>query len=78
MISAENRYQGTIDAPLEGAHPLFVCSQDERIAVEHPLLSVVDDDESVRESLPDLIKGVRLCGSSFFVGGRVSLIRLCR
>jgi FixJ family two-component response regulator len=27
----------------------------ERTVVEHPLVSVVDDDESVRESLPDLL-----------------------
>jgi FixJ family two-component response regulator len=31
-------------------------SQQERIVIEHSLVSVVDDDESVRESLPDLLK----------------------
>jgi FixJ family two-component response regulator len=31
-----------------------VCSQDKSIA-SHQLVSIVDDDESVRESLPDLI-----------------------
>ena len=31
-------------------------SHSERIAGERPLLSVVDDDESVRESLPDLLR----------------------
>ena len=41
-----------------------------------PLLSVVDDDESIRESLPDLIKEFGFCGSSFFLSGRVSLIRM--
>ena len=30
--------------------------QKERDIVQHPLVSVVDDDESVRESLPDLIR----------------------
>jgi FixJ family two-component response regulator len=30
--------------------------QQERIVIEHSLVSVVDDDESVRESLPDLLK----------------------
>jgi FixJ family two-component response regulator len=65
MISAENRYQGTIDAPLERAHPLFVCSQDERIAVEHPLVSIVDDDESVRESLPDLLREFGFAARAF-------------
>jgi FixJ family two-component response regulator len=32
------------------------------------LVSIVDDDESVREALPDLLKGTRLFRSSIFVG----------
>lgn len=31
-------------------------SHQETSAIEHSLVSVVDDDESVRESLPDLLK----------------------
>src|SRR5262249_29825913 len=31
-------------------------SHERRSATERPLLSVVDDDESVRESLPDLLR----------------------
>src|SRR5215510_16094597 len=31
-------------------------SRERRSATERPLLSVVDDDESVRESLPDLLR----------------------
>ena len=31
-------------------------SQDKEIVVEHILVSIVDDDESMRESLPDLIR----------------------
>jgi FixJ family two-component response regulator len=31
-------------------------SHQERTVIEHSLVSVVDDDESVRESLPDLLK----------------------
>jgi FixJ family two-component response regulator len=31
-------------------------SHQEKSVMEHPLVSVVDDDESVRESLPDLLK----------------------
>src|SRR5579862_2431896 len=31
-------------------------SCQEKIASEHPLVAVVDDDESVRESLPDLLR----------------------
>ena len=32
------------------------------------LVSIVDDDESVREALPDLLKELRLLRSSIFVG----------
>jgi FixJ family two-component response regulator len=38
------------------AHPLVMQSNQESGAAERPLLSVVDDDESVRESLPDLLR----------------------
>lgn len=31
-------------------------NRQERSAIEHVLVSVVDDDESVRESLPDLLR----------------------
>ena len=37
-----------------------------------PLVSIVDDDESVRESLPDLLTGIRIFDSGVLVGGRVS------
>jgi|SRR5580658_1873150 FixJ family two-component response regulator len=36
-------------------HPVMESLKDRR-GNEHPLLSVVDDDESIRESLPELIK----------------------
>ena len=32
---------------------------------EHPLLSVVDDDESVRESLPDLLRKLGFAAQAF-------------
>ena len=56
MISAENQYQSTIDTPDGEAHPVVMQSQHERSAKERPLISIVDDDESVRESLPDLLR----------------------
>lgn len=56
MISAENQYQSTIDARHGEAHPAVMQSQHERSAKERPLVSIVDDDESVRESLPDLLR----------------------
>jgi FixJ family two-component response regulator len=54
MISVGNQYQSTIDVPRGEVHPSAVRSQDRSVGLE-PLVSIVDDDESVRESLPDLI-----------------------
>ena len=55
MIPAGSRYQSTIDLRRRKAHASVVRSQNKRIASHHLLVSIVDDDESVRESLPDLI-----------------------
>jgi len=49
------RYQSLIDAPPHEAHCCDMESRQERRALGRPLVSVVDDDESVRESLPDLL-----------------------
>ena len=38
------------------AHCLAMGSRERRSASERRLLSVIDDDESVRESLPDLLR----------------------
>lgn len=65
MISAENQYQSTIDAPHGEAHPSVMHSQDERSAIERPLVSIVDDDESVRESLPDLLREFGFAARAF-------------
>jgi FixJ family two-component response regulator len=43
-------------------------SCQEKIAGEHPLVAVVDDDESVRESLPDLLREFGLATDSFSSG----------
>jgi hypothetical protein len=40
------------------------------------LVSVIDDDESVRESLPDLLREVRLRGPGVLVGGGVPRVQL--
>ena len=40
------------------------------------LVSIVDDDQSVRESLPDLTRSVRLCSLCVLFRGRVSRIWL--
>jgi len=45
-----------MDAAGRVAHCLVMGSHERRSATERPLLSVIDDDESVRESLPDLLR----------------------
>jgi FixJ family two-component response regulator len=44
-----------MDALPREAHSYDMELRQERRATERPLVSVVDDDESVRESLPDLL-----------------------
>src|SRR5260370_40912024 len=40
--------------------------EDERaMIVERPLVAVIDDDESVRESLPDLLRELGFAGLAF-------------
>jgi len=45
-----------MDAPRGLAHCSFMKSDQGKSVIERPLVSLVDDDESVRESLPDLLK----------------------
>lgn len=56
MISEQSQYQSPIDAPHGQAHPSVMQSQHESSSLEGPLVSIVDDDESLRESLPDLLR----------------------
>jgi len=63
MISADNQYQNR--RPPKETHPSAMHSQDERSAIEHSLVSIVDDDESVRESLPDLIREFGFAARAF-------------
>jgi FixJ family two-component response regulator len=35
------------------------------MTIMHPLVSIIDDDESVRESLPDLLKEFGFCVEAF-------------
>jgi FixJ family two-component response regulator len=56
LQSGQNQYQSAIDALRGMPHCLLMESPKDR-SDKHQLLSVVvDDDESVRESLPDLLK----------------------
>jgi FixJ family two-component response regulator len=54
-LTAQKQYQGTMDVLRGMAHCLLMESPNGRRGSARPLLSVVDDDESVRESLPDLL-----------------------
>ena len=45
-----------MDSPAEAPHAFAMLSRRQRGADERPLVTVVDDDESVRESLPDLLR----------------------
>jgi len=42
-----------------------MVSYQERNAIEHLLVSIVDDDESVRESLPDLLREFGFAAHTF-------------
>ena len=54
---------------MDVAHPMphssFMGSPASRSRNERPLLSVVDDDESVRESLPDLLREFGFAARAF-------------
>ena len=47
------------------AHSSVMGSFQERSAIEHLLVTIVDDDESVRESLPDLLREVGFATRAF-------------
>jgi FixJ family two-component response regulator len=64
--SAENQYLGTMDAPHGISHCLVMEPPKDRSDDKRQLLSVVvDDDESVRESLPDLLKEFGFAARAF-------------
>jgi len=55
-IPKKRQYQSTMDAPRSMPHYLDMKSLKDGSGNGLPLLSIVDDDESMRDSLPDLIK----------------------
>jgi FixJ family two-component response regulator len=63
--SAVNQYQSTMDATHGLVHSCVMKLRQERSATERPLVSVVDDDESVRESLPDLLREFGFAARAF-------------
>lgn len=60
------QYQSRIDAGDKVVFP--VAMKSERAASERPLLSVVDDDEMLRESLPDLLREFGFTAQAFSSG----------
>ena len=60
-----NQYLSTIDAPPAAEQCCLVDSKSERSTSERSLVSVVDDDESVRESLPDLLREFGFAARAF-------------
>jgi len=64
MISKAMQYQSTMDAPKGEVHSSGMDSR-QRSAGERSLVSVVDDDESVRESLPDLLREFGFAARAF-------------
>jgi FixJ family two-component response regulator len=59
-----NRYQSLIDSFHQGAHAR-VMGREQPVMISRPLVSVVDDDESVRESLPDLVREFGYAAQAF-------------
>ena len=64
-LSDQRQYQSTIDTPNGVVHCSAMGSHQERSGTELQLLSVVDDDESVRESLPDLLREFGFAARAF-------------
>lgn len=64
-VSVADQYQGLMDALPAGAHSWLMKPRPESGAAEPFLISVVDDDESVRESLPDLLNELGFAARAF-------------
>jgi len=56
MIQVDDHRQGSPDPSRRGSLASRMAAKYTRATAEPPLVSIVDDDESVRESLPDLVR----------------------
>jgi FixJ family two-component response regulator len=66
MSNAERRrYQSTIDSHSAAEQSHVMESTQEKSVTERSLVSVVDDDESIRESLPDLLGELGFAARTF-------------
>ena len=61
----QERYQRPIDAPARQADTCLVKPHREDSASERPLVAVVDDDQAVREALPDLLREFGFAARAF-------------
>jgi FixJ family two-component response regulator len=55
VLTTSKQHQSAIDRCHQGAHSR-IKGREQLVMISRPLVSVVDDDESVRESLPDLVR----------------------
>ena len=55
MLTTSNQHQSAIDRCHQSAHSR-IKGREQLVMIRRPLVSVVDDDESVRESMPDLLR----------------------
>lgn len=63
--SSQDQYQGPIDSLSELPHFGAMAFPRGRAGIDRPLVAVVDDDESVRESLPDLLGELGFAACAF-------------
>jgi FixJ family two-component response regulator len=57
-----------MDAPYNQVHCYVMKSHPRKSVSEHPLLSVIDDDEMLRESLPELLRECGFAARAFSSG----------
>jgi FixJ family two-component response regulator len=65
LTNRAKQYQSTMDVLDLMPHDFLMKSLKDGGGNDRPLLSVVDDDESMRESLPDLIKEFGFAARAF-------------
>jgi FixJ family two-component response regulator len=64
MPIKSNRYQSVIDSFHQGEHARGM-GRKQPVVIRRPLVSVVDDDESLRDSLPDLVRELGYSAQAF-------------
>jgi len=69
MIRVENRFQKSAGAAQLGGPGSLAEAQYGTKLTGRPLVSIVDDDESVRESLPDLVRELGFTAQAFASAG---------